>query len=65
MFSTVLLQGPETLIFLRNLLAADAETLTGFYEYSAKRNRDLRQRHGISGTLIPKETLDDLLALKS
>jgi hypothetical protein len=51
-------------IFQRNLLVADLETLSGFYEYSAKRNRELRRRHGLPGTFIAKETLDDLLALK-
>jgi len=63
--TTALQQVTESQIFQRNLLTADLETLSGFYEYSTKRNRDLRQRHGIFGTFIPKETLDDLLALKT
>jgi hypothetical protein len=62
--TTALQQGLENQVFQRNLLAADLETLSGFYDYSAKRNRELRQRHGLPGTIIPKETLDDLLALK-
>ncbi|MDB6016106.1 MAG: Excinuclease subunit [Pedosphaera sp.] len=55
--------GPETSVFQRNLLAADLEILTGFYEHGPKRNRDLRLRHGLTGPIIPQETLDDLLAL--
>ncbi len=55
--------GPDVPLFQRNLFAADLETLAGFYEFSAKRNRELRHRHGIRGTIIPQETLDDFLAV--
>jgi predicted GIY-YIG superfamily endonuclease len=56
--------GPEVSLFQRNLLAADLETLNGFYEHSARRNRELRRQHGLTGTMIFGELLDDLLALK-
>lgn len=55
--------GPEISTFQRNLLAADLETLAGFYEHGPKRNRNLRQQHGFEDPIIPQETLDDLLAL--
>jgi excinuclease UvrABC nuclease subunit len=55
--------GPEISTFQRNLLAADLEILTGFYEHGAKRNRNLCRQHGLENPIIPQETLDDLLAL--
>jgi predicted GIY-YIG superfamily endonuclease len=56
--------GPEVSVFQRNFQAADLEILAGFYEYGAKRNRELRREHGLPGAIIPQETLDDLLALR-
>ena len=46
------------------MFANDLEILTSFFEFGARRNRNLRTRHGIEGAVIPQATLDDLLALE-
>ena len=47
--------------FQRNLHASDLESLSAFFLRGPKRNRVLRERHGIDGPIIPQERLDDLL----
>jgi hypothetical protein len=49
--------------FQQNLQLNDLEILGSFFERGPKRNRDLRERHGISGPIIPQEQLDDLLVV--
>lgn len=50
-------------LFQQNLQTNDLEILTSFFEHGTKRNHDLRDRHGISGPIIPQEKLDDLLVV--
>ncbi|HZV35402.1 MAG TPA: nucleotide excision repair endonuclease [Verrucomicrobiae bacterium] len=47
--------------FQRNLHLNDLEILTEFFEHGPKRNRSLREHHGLREPLIAKEQLDDLL----
>lgn len=47
--------------FQRNFHACELEILTTFFLRGPKRNRVLRQKHGIDGPIIPQERLDDLL----
>ena len=49
--------------FQQALHTVDLENLTDFFQYGPKRNRDLKERHHLQSTLIPQETLDDLLVL--
>jgi hypothetical protein len=51
--------------FMRTWLTADFDRLAAFYLTGPRRNRELRQAHGLAGTLIAPEELDDLLALRA
>jgi excinuclease UvrABC nuclease subunit len=49
--------------FQQNLQLKDLEIIGSFFEHGPKRNRDLRDRHGITSPIIPQEELDDLLVV--
>jgi excinuclease UvrABC nuclease subunit len=50
-------------LFYRNLIRADIETLTSFFENGPKRNQRLKEENAIHDRLIPQEDLDDWIAL--
>jgi hypothetical protein len=55
------LSGKEFSTIERTRLTSDLEILATFFENSARRNRQLKERFGLGASLIPQELLNDLL----
>lgn len=60
-----LLSREDLAAFTRELIQADIETLTGFYERCAKRNRRLKRELQVKDQLIAQEQVDDFLVMAS